>query len=162
MAAKSTLGSPPPKNQTAVPPKASRDLCEHVPSTCDPPGGSGGDRREDAFTRCVRLLYASCDGMRGGSRAEGRGGPGNTLASVTMHVWTPQRKECDRREAKRDGEKEAQGEKSVNLMGTFMPWESWVAARLPPPPLRTTVQQTDTSRMCGLYCPNVNNGCIVL
>lgn len=56
----------------------------------------------------------------GGSRAEGRRGPGNTLASVLDARLDATEKECDRKEAKRDGEKEAQGEKSVNLMGTFM------------------------------------------
>lgn len=77
---------------------------------------------------CCMFLVLRC----GGSRAEGGRGPGNTLASVLAARLDATEKECDRKEAKRGEEKEAQGEKSVNLMGTFMAWESWVAARLTP------------------------------
>lgn len=64
VAAKSTLGSPPPKTKQRShprPPVTSVSTCLLLVT----PGGSEGDRREDAFTRCVRLLYVSCDGMWG-------------------------------------------------------------------------------------------------
>lgn len=112
VAAKSTLRSPPQKPNSGPTQGLPWPLLARAFYLWPPEGQRVIEERtlSLAVYVCCTFLVMGC----GGSRAEGRGGPGNTLASVLMHVWTPQRKSATERR-RREMERKRHRERNLSI-----------------------------------------------